>query len=72
MAKRKSKEEKIALLEQKYSARIAKIVKAYENRTMGELWERLDKLKEQLAKELEQIEHSGHQVDTKDAFSDER
>ena len=72
MAKRKSKEEKIELLEQKYSVRIAKIVKAYENKTMGELWERLDKLKEQLAKELEKIEHSGHQVDRQNAFSDER
>lgn len=63
MAKRKSKEEKIELLEQKYSTKIAKLIKAYENKTMGELWERLDKLKEQMAKELEAIEHIGNKVD---------
>lgn len=57
MAKRKSKEEKIEQLENKYSVKIAKLIKAYENKTMGELWERLDKLKEQMAKELEAIVH---------------
>ena len=72
MAKRKTSEEKIALLEQKYSNRVAKILKEYANRTMGELWERLDKLKKQLAKEIEAIENSGHKVDRQDAVRDER
>lgn len=72
MAKKKSKEEKMQLLEKKYERKIAKTMRAYGNRTMGELWEALDKLKEEMRKEVEELENREHNMDTKDEVRNER
>jgi predicted HTH transcriptional regulator len=72
MAKRKTQNEKMELLERKYERKIAKTIKAYGNRTMGELWEALDKLKEEMRKEVEKIADRGSNMDTEDVVRDER
>lgn len=71
MAKRKTYEDKMRLLENKYERKIAKTFKAYGNKTMGELWEALDKLKEEMRKEVEELENREHNMDTKDEVRNE-
>lgn len=72
VAKRKTFEDKMQLLESKYERKIAKTIKAYGDNTMAELWEALDKLKEEMRKEVEELENREHNMDTKDEVRDER
>lgn len=53
MANRKPKT--LSTIEKKYSRRIAKLFERYADKTMGELWVELDKLKEKMAKEMAEI-----------------
>lgn len=71
MAKRKTFEDKMRLLENKYERKIGKTFKAYGNKTMAELWEALDKLKEEMRKEVEELENREHNMDTKDEVRNE-
>lgn len=71
VAKRKTYEDKMRLLENKYEKKIAKTIKAYGDNTMAELWEALDKLKEEMRKEVEKLENREHNMDTKDEVRDE-
>ena len=43
-------------IEKKYSKKIDKLLIKYADKTMGELWEELDKLKEKMRVELAEIE----------------
>lgn len=53
MARRKTLEERIQLIEDKYTRRFEKIYEKYKNRTWGELQEQMDIIKEQIRKEVE-------------------
>ena len=53
MARRKTLEERIALIEAKYTRRFGKMYEKYKNRTWGELQEQMDIIKEQIRKEVE-------------------
>ena len=53
MARQKTLEERIQLIEDKYTRRFEKIYEKYKNRTWGELQEQMDIIKEQIRKEVE-------------------
>lgn len=45
----------LTTIENKYSRLVEKLFKRYADRTMGELWKKLDELKAKMKKELEEI-----------------
>lgn len=49
-----NKEVIMAQIEAKYDAKVKRIVRRYQNRTMEELWHKLDELKAQMKAEMEQ------------------
>ena len=53
MARRKTLEERIQLIEDIFTRRFEKIYEKYKNRTWGELQEQMDIIKEQIRKEVE-------------------
>ena len=48
------KELLMATIEAKYNAKIKRTIRRYRDRTMGELWKALDKLKNKMRAELEE------------------
>lgn len=48
------KELLMATIEAKYDAKIRRTIRRYRDRTMGELWEALDKLKAKMRAEMEE------------------
>lgn len=49
-----NKEVMMAQIEAKYDAKVKRIVRRYQNRTMEELWHKLDEIKAQMKAEMEQ------------------
>ena len=49
-----NKEVIMAQIEAKYDAKVKRIVRRYQNKTMEELWHKLDELKAQMKAEMEQ------------------
>ena len=52
---------RLAKIEKKYDAIIGELLIKYRNKTMGELWGELDKVKEQMGKEINEI--NGYNMD---------
>lgn len=52
---------KMAKIEKKYDVIIGEVLKRNQNKTMGELWGELDQVKEQMGKEIDEI--NGHNMD---------
>lgn len=52
---------RLAKIEKKYDEIIGELLKKYRHKTMGELWGELDKVKEQMGKEINEI--NGHNMD---------
>ena len=44
----------LAQIEAKYDAKVKRVLRKYKDKTMGELWKKLDELKAQMKVELEQ------------------
>lgn len=55
MARNVKQKKKLKKIEQKYDKLIAETLKAYQDRTMAELWVELDRLKEEMGKELNEV-----------------
>lgn len=53
MARRKTLEERIQLIENKYTKRFERMYAKYKNRTLGELLQQMDLMKAQIQKEVE-------------------
>ena len=71
MARRKTLEERIQLIEDKYTRRFEKIYEKYKNRTWGELQEQMDIIKEQIRKEVEDASRR-YNLDGQNGVGDER
>ena len=71
MARRKTLQERIQLIEDKYTRRFEKIYEKYKNRTWGELQEQMDIIKEQIRKEVEDASRR-YNLDRQNGVSDER
>ena len=71
MARRKTLEERIQLIEDKYTRRFEKIYEKYKNRTWGELQEQMDIIKEQICKEVEDASRR-YNLDEQNGVGDER
>ena len=71
MARRKTLEERIQLIEDKYTRRFEKIYEKYKNRTWGELQEQMDIINEQIRKEVEDASRR-YNLDGQNGVSDER
>lgn len=52
---------KLAKIEKKYDVIIGEVLKRNQNKTMGELWGELDQVKEQMGKEIDEV--NGHNMD---------
>lgn len=46
---------KMAKIEKKYDVIIGEVLKRNQNKTMGELWGELDQVKEQMGKEIDEV-----------------
>ena len=46
---------KLAKIEKKYDVIIGEVLKRNQNKTMGELWGELDQVKEQMGKEIDEV-----------------
>ena len=60
------KEKQLKAIEKKYSKIIAEILKEYNDKTMQELWDRLEEVKAEMKKEMELLglnETNGHNMD---------
>lgn len=55
LVQKKLQKQQLAIIEAKYDVKIQKTLRAYNDKTMEELWIALDLLKEQMSKELEQL-----------------
>ena len=53
MARRKTLEERIQLIEDKYTKRFERMYAKYKNKTLGELLQQMDLMKAQIQKEVE-------------------
>lgn len=71
MARRKTLDERIQLIEDKYTRRFEKIYEKYKNRTWGELQEQMDIIKEQIRKEVEDASRR-YNLDGQNGVGDER
>lgn len=71
MARRKTLEERIQLIEDKYTRRFEKIYEKYKNRTWGELQEQMDIIKEQIRKEVEDASRR-YNLDEQNGVGNER
>lgn len=52
---RSKKPKTLTTIENKYSRKVDKLIQRYQDRTMQELWEELDKLKAKMKEELAEI-----------------
>lgn len=71
MARRKTLEERMQLIEDKYTRRFEKIYEKYKNRTWGELQEQMDIMKDQIAREVEDASRR-YNLDGQDGVGNER
>lgn len=49
-----NKELQLAIIEAKYNEKVKRTIRRYRERTMGELWQALDKLKDKMRAEMEE------------------
>lgn len=49
-----NKEIQLAIIEAKYNEKVKRTIRRYRERTMGELWQALDKLKDKMRAEMEE------------------
>lgn len=49
-----NKEIQLAIIEAKYNEKVKRTIRRYRERTMGELWKALDKLKDKMRAEMEE------------------
>lgn len=71
MAKRKTLEERIALIEQKYNKRFARLYERYKNKSWSEFVAQWDVMKAQIQKEVEDASR-GYNLDGQNGVGDER
>ena len=71
MARRKTLEERMQLIEDKYTRRFEKIYEKYKNRTWGELQEQMDIMKDQIAREVEDASRR-YNLDEQNGVGNER
>lgn len=55
MARNVKFKRKLAKIEEKYDKIIGEVLERNKNKTMGELWGELDQVKEQMGKEIDEI-----------------